>query len=77
MTETAGPERVRSTEQIGLSAREAAAAPVPHAPGNGPPRAAASWARKVARPEANPRAGVRGPNVACRRLTGPVPGVGQ
>ena len=42
MTETAGPDRVRSTEQIGLSAREAAAVPVPHATGNAPPRDAAS-----------------------------------
>ena len=44
MTETAGPDRVRSTEQIGLSAREAAAAPVPHATGNAPPRNAAQAA---------------------------------
>ena len=77
MTETAGPERVRSTEQIGLSAREAAAAPVPHATGNGPPRDAASWARKVERLEVNPRDGVRGTNVAGRRLTGPVQGFGK
>ena len=71
MTETAGPDRVRSAEQIGLSAREAAAAPVPHATGNAPPRDAASWARKVDRLEVDPRAGVRGTNVAGRRLTGP------
>jgi hypothetical protein len=73
MTETAGPERVRSTEQIGLSAREAAAAPAQAAG----PRDAASWARKVERLEVNPRDGVRGTNVAGRRLTGPVQGFGK
>jgi hypothetical protein len=85
MTETAGPDRVRSAEQIGLSAREAAAAPPPHpeshpdpdAPGHGPPRNAASWARKVDRLEVDPRQGVRGTNVAGRRLTGPVQGFGK
>jgi hypothetical protein len=85
MTETAGPDRVRSAEQIGLSAREAAAAPPPHtgpvagpdAAGNGPPRNADSWARKVERLEVNPREGVRGTNVAGRRLTGPVQGFGK
>jgi hypothetical protein len=77
MTETAGPDRVRSAEQIGLSAREAAANPVPHATGNAPPRDAASWARKVDRLEVDPRAGVRGTNVAGRRLTGPVQGFGK
>ena len=73
MTETAGPERVRSAEQIGLSAREAAAAPAQAAG----PRDAASWARKVERLEVNPRDGVRGTNVAGRRLTGPVQGFGK
>ena len=89
MTETAGPDRVRSAEQIGLSAREAAAAPPPHtvpitgpatgrgAAGNGSPRNADSWARKVDRLEVNPRDGVRGTNVAGRRLTGPVQGFGK
>jgi hypothetical protein len=85
MTETAGPDRVRSAEQIGLSAREAAAAPPPHpAPRTGPdaaqaagPRNAASWARKVDRLEVDPREGVRGTNVAGRRLTGPVQGFGK
>ena len=81
MTETAGPDRVRSAEQIGLSAREAAAAPPPHgdggAVGNGSPRNADSWARKVDRLEVNPREGVRGTNVAGRRLTGPVQGFGK
>src|SRR5271154_3898720 len=77
MTETAGPDRVRSAEQIGLSAREAAASPVPHAAGNAPPRDAASWARKVDRLEVDHRDGVRGTNVAGRRLTGPVQGFGK
>jgi hypothetical protein len=84
MTETAGPDRVRSAEQIGLSAREAAAAPPhagpatgPDAAGNGSPRNAASWAKKVDRLEVDPRQGVRGTNVAGRRLTGPVQGFGK
>src|SRR6201993_5065443 len=68
MTETAGPDRAASAEQIGLSAREAAATP---------PRDAASWARKVDRLEVDPREGVRGTNVAGRRLTGPVQGFGK
>ncbi len=49
MTETAGPDRVRSTEQIGLSAREAAATPVPQATGNAPPRNAAQASRAAER----------------------------
>jgi hypothetical protein len=90
MTETAGPDRVRSAEQIGLSAREAASVPPPHgAPKRGaPPRGApphgtaarddaTSWARKVERLEVDRRAGVRGTNVAGRRLTGPVQGFGK
>jgi hypothetical protein len=68
MTETAGPDKVASAEQIGLSAREAAALP---------PRDAASWARKVERLQVDPRDGVRGTNVAGRRLTGPVQGFGK
>jgi hypothetical protein len=70
MTETAGPDRVRSAEQIGLSAREAAA---PH----GPRDDASNWARKVDRLEVEQRDGVRGTNVAGRRLTGPVQGFGK
>jgi hypothetical protein len=70
MTETAGPDRVRSAEQIGLSAREAASAPAE-------PRDAASWAPKVKRLEVQARDGVRGTNVAGRRLTGPVQGFGK
>jgi hypothetical protein len=74
MTDTAGPERVASAEQIGLSAREAATPPVPHTTA---PRDAASWAKKVERLEVDPRQGVRGTNVAGRRLTGPVQGFGK
>ena len=86
MTETAGPDRVASAEQIGLSAREAAAAPPPEVARQAPPpgaarqaapRDAASWARKVDRLEVDPRDGVRGTNVAGRRLTGPVQGFGK
>jgi hypothetical protein len=69
MTETAGPDGVASAAQIGLSAREAAASP--------PPRDAASWATKVDRLQVDPRTGVRGTNVAGRRLTGPVQGFGK
>ena len=68
MSETKGPEKVASAEQIGLSAREAAAIP---------PRDAASWAKKVDRLQVDPREGVRGTNVAGRRLTGPVQGFGK
>ena len=68
MTQAAGPDRAASAEQIGLSAREAAATP---------PRDAASWARKVDRLEVDPRDGVRSTNVAGRRLTGPVQGFGK
>ncbi len=68
MTETAGPDKVASAEQIGLSAREAQSAP---------PRDSASWARKVDRLEVDQRDGVRGTNVAGRRLMGPVQGFGK
>ena len=76
MTETAGPDKVATADQIGLSAREAAAPP----PDITPPRDAASWARKVDRLEVDHRServGVRGTNVAGRRLTGPVQGFGK
>jgi hypothetical protein len=49
--------------------REAQAHPVP--------RDAGSWAAKVERLEAPDRAGVRGTNMAGRRLTGPVQGFGK
>lgn len=65
---TRDPEKAASADQIGLSHREAAVAPS---------RDAASWARKVDRLEVSPRDGVRGTNVAGRRLTGPVQGFGQ
>ena len=68
MTDTAGPDKVASAEQIGLSAREAEA-PLP--------RDSASWARKVDRLEVDQRDGVRGTNVAGRRLMGPVQGFGK
>jgi hypothetical protein len=68
MSETTGPEKVASAEQIGLSHREATATP---------PRDAASWAKKIDRLEVDPREGVRGTNVAGRRLTGPVQGFGK
>ena len=80
MTDTAGPDRVASAEQIGLSAREAAATPAPDRAPDGTrtaPRDTGSWARKVDRLEVDPRAGVRGTNVAGRRLTGPVQGFGK
>src|SRR5580765_4342451 len=80
-TGTPGPDRVASAEQIGLSAREAAAIPPPEAarlgPRTAPPRDVASWARKIDRLEVDPREGVRGTNVAGRRLTGPVQGFGK
>jgi hypothetical protein len=68
MAEAAGPDRVASAEQIGLSAREAGVAP---------PRDEANWARKVDRLQVDAREGVRGTNVAGRRLTGPVQGFGK
>src|ERR1700683_36956 len=76
MTDTAGPDRVASAEQIGLSAREAAAIPAPDG-ARAAPRDTDSWAKKVDRLEVDPRAGVRGTNVAGRRLTGPVQGFGK
>jgi hypothetical protein len=69
MTEQAMPEKVTPAEQIGLSAREAQA--------DVQPRDAGAWAAKVERLEVTPRSGVRGTNVAGRRLTGPVQGFGK
>jgi hypothetical protein len=86
MTDTAGPEKVASAEAIGLSAREAAAAPPPHTARTTPPpdgaqaaqpRNADSWAKKVDRLQVEQRDGVRGTNVAGRRLMGPVQGFGK
>ncbi len=69
MAQQTGPEGVTPAEQIGLSLREAQAHPAP--------RDAASWAAKVERLQVEPRDGVRGSNVAGRRLTGPVQGFGK
>src|SRR6201987_2575594 len=79
MTELAGPDRAASAGQIGLSRREAAAPPPAHASPRGAaaPRAAQSWAAKGDRLAVDQRAGVRGTNVAGRRLTGPVQGFGK
>src|SRR5260370_493065 len=68
MTGRGGPEKVPSAEQSGLSAGEAAALR---------PRDGASWAKKVERLQVDPREGVRGTNVAGRRLTGPIQGFGK
>ena len=70
MTEATGPERVRSAEQIELSHREAGA-------GVAPRNDAGRWAAKVDRLDVVARDGVRGTNVAGRRLTGPVQGFGK
>ena len=61
---TAGPDKVPSADQIGLSHREAAAPLPPEAA----PRDTASWARKVERLQVGPRDGVRGTNVAGRQI---------
>jgi hypothetical protein len=69
MSEQTVPESVPPADQIGLAAREAQAAVQP--------RDAGSWAAKVDRLEVEQRDGVRGTNVAGRRLTGPVQGFGK
>ena len=69
MSEETLPERVTGADQIGLSAREAKAAVQPRDAGN--------WAAKVERLAVEQRDGVRGTNVAGRRLTGPVQGFGK
>ena len=69
MSEQAVPESVPQADQIGLAAREAQSAVQP--------RDAGSWAAKVDRLEVEQRDGVRGTNVAGRRLTGPVQGFGK
>ena len=75
------PEGVARAEQIGLSAREAQAALQPHEAAQPDavvtPRDAGSWAAKVDRLAVEHRDGVRGTNVAGRRLTGPVQGFGK
>ncbi len=65
----AGPEAAASAAEIELSVREAEAPPLP--------RNASSWAPKVERLAVGQRDGVRGTNVAGRRLTGPVQGFGK
>jgi hypothetical protein len=69
MTEAVDPERTTSAEQIELSVREATAAMTPRDVGR--------WAAKVERLDVQQRDGVRGTNVAGRRLTGPVQGFGK
>jgi hypothetical protein len=69
MSEQAVPESVAGADQIGLSAREAKAAVQRSDAGN--------WAAKVERLAVEQRDGVRGTNVAGRRLTGPVQGFGK
>jgi hypothetical protein len=64
-----GPEAAASAAEIELSVREAEAHPLP--------RNASSWAPKVERLAVGQRDGVRGTNVAGRRLTGPVQGFGK
>jgi hypothetical protein len=69
VTEAVGPERATPAEQIELSVREAGATVTP--------RDAGRWAAKVDRLDVQQRDGVRGTNVAGRRLTGPVQGFGK
>ncbi|HEY6279142.1 MAG TPA: hypothetical protein VIX86_22750 [Streptosporangiaceae bacterium] len=69
MAQQTGPEGVTPAERIGLSMRESQSHPLPRDTG--------SWAAKVDRLEAPDRDGVRGTNVAGRRLTGPVQGFGK
>jgi len=69
MSQNTMPDSVTPADQIGLAAREAQAAVRP--------RDAGSWAAKVDRLAVERRDGVRGTNVAGRRLTGPVQGFGK
>jgi hypothetical protein len=69
MSEQAVPESVAGADQIGLSAREAKSDVQRSDAGN--------WAAKVERLAVEQRDGVRGTNVAGRRLTGPVQGFGK
>ncbi|HEY9245130.1 MAG TPA: hypothetical protein VIP48_24275 [Streptosporangiaceae bacterium] len=74
MTEAVGPERAIPADQIELSVREAAAAVTA---GDAVPKDFGRWAAKVDRLAVQQRDGVRGTNVAGRRLTGPVQGFGK
>ena len=69
MADPSGPEAAATAAEIELSVREAEHAVLP--------RDAGSWAAKVDRLQVDPRAGVRGTNVAGRKLTGPVQGFGK
>src|ERR1019366_9219114 len=78
--EAAGPERVTPAEQIEVSVLEAQSRVLPtgravpkDVGGRNPVRGPA----RVARPGVDQRGGGRGPNVAGRRLTGPVQGFGK
>src|SRR3984957_10186811 len=75
MAEPAGPERVTPAEQIEVSVREAQSGVLPS--GRAVPRDTGRWAAKVDRLAVEQRDGVRGTNVAGRRLTGPVQGFGK
>jgi hypothetical protein len=87
MTEHAGPEATASAAETELTVPEATAAPVATDATSGPeppdgrtatvPRDAANWAAKVDRLQVGPRDGVRGTNVAGRRLAGPIQGFGK
>jgi len=83
MADNTGPEAAASATEIELSFKEATVAPVPSdppprdKPARPAPRDAANWATKVDRLQVGPREGVRGTNVAGRRLMGPVQGFGK
>jgi hypothetical protein len=87
MAEHAGPEATASAAETEVTVPEATAAPVTPEATSGPeptdghaatvPRDAANWAAKVDRLEVGQRDGVRGTNVAGRRLMGPIQGFGK
>jgi hypothetical protein len=87
MTEHAGPEATASAAEIEVTVAEVTPEPMPPDAGANQaqadahtatvPRDAANWAAKVDRLQVGPRDGVRGTNVAGRRLTGPVQGFGK
>jgi hypothetical protein len=79
MTEHAGPEATASAAEIEETLTEptAASAPPDATQDRPAPRDAANWAAKVDRLQVGPRDGVRGTNVAGRRLMGPIQGFGK
>jgi hypothetical protein len=81
MAEQAGPEATASAAETELTLTDATAAAVSaEAAASQAPAAArdaGNWAKKVDRLEVGPRDGVRGTNVAGRRLAGPVQGFGK